>query len=76
MPGVPPVICAQLTLLEADHAQVPPAVTPTDPEPPDDAYDAELAERLAPVHGSLKEKLFESALMLDPPGPSAETAAL
>ena len=71
-PAAPDVIVIQAALLTALHAQPALAVTPTVPEPPAAATDWDVA-LIVGAHGDENVNVFETALGVLPPGPTAET---
>ena len=74
VPFVAPVSVTQLAFEAADHVQPVPAVTPTlpvaVPDPTDCPVELSVGEQLP-----WNEKLFETELAVEPPGPTAVTRA-
>jgi hypothetical protein len=72
LPEAPAVIVSHDAPLVAVHAQPVAAFTPTDP---DDAAAASVADAADSVgaHGALRANVFDTALVVEPPGPIAVT---
>ena len=74
VPEAPAVIVSHEALLVAVHAHPTAAVTPTEPLEAAAPTDADDAER-AGAQGADRANVFDTALVVDPPGPTAVTRA-
>jgi hypothetical protein len=73
VPLAPAVTVIQLTLLTAVHAHPAPAVTVTLPVPPVEVRFCDVGDAEY-VHGAENANVFDRALGVLPPGPTAATS--
>jgi hypothetical protein len=72
VPAAPEVRVIHAALLTADHTQPVPTLTVVLPVPPPETTDCEVGEILG-VQGAVNANVFERALAVLPPGPTAAT---
>jgi hypothetical protein len=72
VPAAPELTVIHAALLTADHTQPVPTLTVLLPVPPPATTDCEVGEILG-VQGAVNANVFERALAVLPPGPTAET---
>ena len=72
LPDAPAVTVSHEAPLAAVHAHPVAAFTPTEPDDAAAASEADAADSVG-AHGALRAKVFDTALVVEPPGPIAVT---